>query len=88
MVAASTMLNTLNFSCRLKGHGFTAEQAEALADALSEEAMSGVAMKADLTEFVTKKDLNDLELTLTIRVGAIGAAMVTIILAGMRAITH
>ena len=87
-MAIDTMMNTLSFSRRLKGNGFTAEQAEGLADAMAEEAMSGMAMKADLAEFATKKDLKDLELTLTIRVGAIGAAMVTVMLAGMRLIAH
>lgn len=116
-MAATAMLNTLNFSRRLKGGGFSPEQAETLADAMADEATAGLASKADLAEFATKSDLRDvevalkgnmkrvesgltevelrlrkeikeLELTLTLRMGAMGVAIVTLVLAGMKLMGH
>ncbi len=63
---------------RLRSAGFTEEQAEAVADASRDV----------LTQLVTKEDLDErlksLEQRLTIKLGAIVAAGVGIILAAMR----
>ena len=49
--------NTLNFTRRLKAAGVPAAQAEAFADALSEDAMGELATKSDLAEM--RRDLSD-----------------------------
>ncbi len=63
---------------RLRSTGFTEEQAEAVADA-SRDALAQLITKEDLDE-----RLKSLEQRLTIKLGAIVAAGVGIILAAMR----
>ena len=55
---------------RLSAAGMSARQAEALAEALSAHAF---------TDLATKADLKDLELRLTIRMGALAAATIAIL---------
>jgi len=57
--------DTLAFVKRLSAAGMNGRQAEALAEALSDHAF---------TELATKSDLKDLELRLTMRMGAMTAA--------------
>ena len=57
--------DTLAFVKRLSAAGMNGRQAEAFAEALSEHAF---------TELATKSDLKDLELRLTMRMGAMTAA--------------
>jgi hypothetical protein len=64
-MAAQFAFDTLAFVKRLSAAGMHTRQAEALAEALREHAFDDVATKADLKE---------LELRLTIRMGAISAA--------------
>ena len=54
------MFDTLAYANKLKAVGFTTEQAEVQAESLAEIIKS---------ELATKRDLKELELTLTIRVG-------------------
>jgi len=63
---------------RLRSTGFTEEQAEAVADA-SRDALAQLVTKEDLDE-----RLKSLEQRLTIKLGAIAAAGVGVILAAMR----
>jgi hypothetical protein len=64
-MAAQFAFDTLAFVKRLSAAGMQTRQAEALAEALREHAFDDVATKADLKE---------LELRLTLRIGAISAA--------------
>jgi hypothetical protein len=57
--------DTLAFVKRLSAAGMNARQAEALVEALTDHAFS---------ELATKADLKELELRLTMRMGAISAA--------------
>jgi hypothetical protein len=67
---ARLSFGTLAFVKRLGAAGMDARQAEAFAEALSEHAF---------TEIATKSDLKELELRLTIRMGAMSAAIVAIL---------
>ena len=77
----ATTFDTLAFSKRLKEAGFSDKQAEAQTEATSQilcEVLSHVEDSA-----ATKRDLKDLELTLTIRMGgmiiaAIGLAPIVV----------
>jgi hypothetical protein len=69
-VTAQFAFDTLAFVKRLSAAGMEARQAEALAEALTAHAFH---------ELVTKDDLKDLELRLTIRMGALAAATVAIL---------
>ena len=80
-MASVAMFNPLDVTRRLKQAAFTAQQAEGIADALSKDALTELATKADLAEFAMKRDVKDLELTLTIRLGAIMAAAVAVLAA-------
>ena len=62
--------DTLAFVKRLSAAGMNARQAEALAEALTEHAF---------TDLATKTDLKELELRLTIRMGALSAATIAIL---------
>ena len=68
----SATFDTLAYAKRLKAAGFTEEQAEIQAEALS-----------DLVEarLATKQDLKELEMRLTIRLGAIVASGIIIVAA-------
>lgn len=61
---------------RLRGAGFTEQQAEGTADTLAKDALTDLVTKADLAEATTKTEvsLKNLEITLTIRMAAIVAA--------------
>ncbi|HEX8622927.1 MAG TPA: hypothetical protein VF718_13255 [Allosphingosinicella sp.] len=73
-MAAQFAFDTLAFVKRLSAAGMDSRQAEALAEALTAHAFD---------ELVTKSDLNgalkDLQLRLTIRMGALAAATVAIL---------
>jgi hypothetical protein len=66
--------DTLAFVKRLSAAGMESRQAEALAEALTAHAFDDLATKSDL-----KNALQDLELRLTIRLGALSAATVAIL---------
>lgn len=67
---ARLSFDTLAFVKRLAAAGMDAPQAEAFAEALTEHAF---------TEVATKSDLKELELRLTLRMGAMSAAIVAIL---------
>jgi len=67
---AQLSFDTLAFVKRLAAAGMETRQAEAFAEALSEHAF---------TELATKSDLKELELRLTIRMGAMNAATIAIL---------
>jgi hypothetical protein len=69
-VTAQFAFDTLAFVKRLSAAGMEARQAEALAEALTAHAFD---------ELATKDDFKDLELRLTIRMGALAAATVAIL---------
>ncbi|HEX8513548.1 MAG TPA: hypothetical protein VF688_10650 [Allosphingosinicella sp.] len=69
-MTAQFAFDTLAFVKRLSAAGMEARQAEALAEALTARAFG---------ELATKDDLKDLELRLTIRMGALAAATVAIL---------
>lgn len=69
-MTAQFAFDTLAFVKRLSAAGMEARQAEALAEALTAHAFD---------ELATKDDLKDLELRLTIRMGALAAATVAIL---------
>ncbi len=73
-VASVAIFNTLDVTRRLRGAGFTEQQAEGIADTLAKDALTEFATKADLVPLATKQALKDLEMTLTLRMAAITAA--------------
>ena len=84
-MTTAAMFDTLRFSRRLKSAGFTVQQAEGIAEAIAEEAINQIATKQDMTllrqDFVVlrqdvRHELDKLELTLTIRMGIVAAAVV------------
>jgi hypothetical protein len=72
---ATILFDSHTFIKRLKATGFTEEQAEVIVDA-SRDALS---------QLVTKDDLRELELRLTIKLGAFMAIVGGIIIAVLRA---
>jgi hypothetical protein len=68
-MTAQFAFDTLAFVKRLSAAGMEARQAEALAEALTAHAFDDLVTKSDL-----KSGLQDLELRLTMRMGAISAA--------------
>lgn len=62
----------------LKGAGFSTQQAEAILDSIEEYSR----------DLATKADLQALELRLTLRMGALAAGTITLILAGVAALTR
>jgi hypothetical protein len=73
-MAAQFAFDTLAFVKRLSAAGMEARQAEALAEALTAHAFDDLVTKSDL-----KSGLQDLELRLTMRMGALAAATVAIL---------
>jgi hypothetical protein len=69
MMAQETF-DTLAFVKRLAAAGMNMRQAEAFAEALSEHGF---------TEVATKSDLKELELRLTLRMGAMSAAIIAVL---------
>jgi hypothetical protein len=67
---AQLTFDTLAFVKRLAAAGMNTGQAEAFAEALSEHAF---------TEVATKSDLKELELRLTLRMGAMSAAIIAVL---------
>jgi hypothetical protein len=77
---AQVIFDTLGFVKKLSSAGMNSRQAEALAEALTTHAFDQLA---------TKTDLKDLELRLTLRMGAISAASTALSIAIIGAlITH
>ena len=64
--------DTLAYSKKLTAAGFTAQQAEVQAEALAELVND---------QLVTKQDLNEMELRLTLRLGTMMAASIAIVAA-------
>ena len=62
----------------LKGAGFSTQQAEVILDVVEEHSR----------DLATKADLQALELRLTLRMGALSAATIALILAGVAALTR
>ena len=73
-MTAQYAFDTLAFVKRLSAAGMEARQAEALAEALTAHAFDDLATKSDL-----KSGLQDLELRLTMRMGALTAATIAIL---------
>ena len=73
----------------LKGAGFSSQQAEAIIDSI-EEYSRDLATKADLDALEARMGakMQALELRLTLRMGALAAATITLILAGVAALTR
>ena len=62
----------------LKGAGFSTQQAEVILDVVEDHSR----------DLATKADLQTLELRLTLRMGALSAATIALILAGVAALTR
>ena len=62
----------------LKGAGFSTQQAEVILDVVEEHSR----------DLATKADLQALELRLTLRMGALSAATIALMLAGVAALTR
>jgi|WetSurMetagenome_2_1015567.scaffolds.fasta_scaffold1178744_1 hypothetical protein len=77
---ATLTFDTLKFVKRLKGSGFTDEQAEAISEAFQE------AQHAGFENLATKDDLRELELRLIKWVFAISAGQAALIVALLRLI--
>jgi hypothetical protein len=73
-MTAQFAFDTLAFVKRLSAAGMAAPQAEALAEALTEHAFDELVTKAHL-----ENALHKLELRLTIRMGVLAAAIITIL---------
>ena len=76
---AAVPFDTLNFTRRLKAGGFTPEQAETKADALKGSAMAELATKQDL-----RTEIRELEHRMTIRLGAMMAAIAGLLFAALK----
>jgi len=74
---ATVPFDTLDFSRRLREGGFSPQQAETMADALKTSAM---------TELATKTDLRDLEHRMTVKLGAMMAAIAGLLFAALKLI--
>jgi len=72
---ATITFDTLKFVKKLKAAGFGEDQAEALSEAFKES------QETTIADLATKSDLKELEMRLTIRVGAMMAAAIAIITA-------
>ncbi|MBF0345706.1 MAG: DUF1640 domain-containing protein [Nitrospirae bacterium] len=75
---------------KLKAVGFTEEQAEVQAEAMSGLIEEGLATKRDLKELETslRRDMKELELRLSIRLGTIMAAGIAAIAVLMKLFPH
>jgi len=74
-VMATVPFDTLDFTRRLRDGGFSAQQAETMADALKTSAM---------TELATKTDLRELEHRMTVKLGAMMAAIAGLLFAALK----
>ncbi len=71
--------DTLAYAKKLKSAGFTQEQAEIQAEALVEIVEGRLATKEDIRDL--RRDLKELEMRLTIRLGALIASAIIIVAA-------
>lgn len=73
--------DTLAFVKRLAAAGMDTRQAEALAEGLTQHAFDTLATKSDLqeTELRLRTEIKELELRLTIRMGAMNGATIAIL---------
>lgn len=80
-MTAQFPFDTLAFVKRLSAAGMESRQAEALAEALTAHAFDDLATKADLraTKSELESALDKLELRLTMRMGLLAAAIITIL---------
>jgi len=86
---ATIPFDTLDFTRQLKAGGFSAEQAETMADALKSSAMAELATKRDIGELRTDFDskLRDLENRVVIKLGAMMAAGAALLFAALKLTT-
>ena len=75
------VFDTLAYAKKLKAVGFTEDQAEVQAEELAKVIDENLATKHDLKvlEIALKRDLKELELHLTLKVGAMMSASIAII---------
>lgn len=73
------MFDTLAYAKKLKSAGFTDEQAEIQAEALAEIIDEKLATKQDVRDL--RRDMKEMEMRMTIRLGAIQAAGIAIVAA-------
>ena len=80
---------TLRSLTALKGAGFSTQQAEVILDVVEEHSRD-LATKADLDAIEARMaaKMQALELRLTLRMGALSAATIALILAGVAALTR
>lgn len=81
---ATIPFDTLDFTRQLKAGGFTAEQAETMADALKTGAMTELATKRDIQDVRT--ELREIENRLVIKLGAMIAASFALLFAALKLI--
>lgn len=73
------MFNTLAYAKKLKSAGFTEDQAEIQAEALAEIIDEKLATKQDIGDL--RRDMKEMEMRMTIRLGAIQAVGIVIVAA-------
>lgn len=81
-MATATIVNTLDFTRKLKAAGIPAEHAEAIADALNDVAMSEVATRADIA--AVRSDLREMESRLVVKLGGVVAALIALLFAALK----
>ena len=72
---ATAVFDTINLTRRLEASGFTAEQAEGLADALAADVVTDLATKTDLRELGDK---------ITVRLDGAAAVMLSLAVAAIK----
>ena len=80
-MAQTIAFDTLAYAKKLKAVGFTEEQAEVQAEALAEMVNETLATKRDLKELevTLRHDIKELEMHLTIRLGAMLTVAIVIV---------
>ena len=76
---ATATFDTLTYAKKLKSAGFTDSQAEVQAEALADIIEERLATKEDIRDL--KRDLKEIEMRLTIRLGVITASGIIIVAA-------
>ena len=76
---STVVFNTLSYAKKLKAAGFTEEQAEVQAEAIDEIVDERLANKQDI--LALKRDIKELEMRLTIRLGTMMAISIAIVAA-------
>ena len=78
-MSSTVVFDTLAYAKKLKAAGFTEEQAEVQAEALAEIVDERLATKQDI--LALKRDIKELEMRLTIRLGTMMAISIAIVAA-------